>query len=43
MLPGNVEPLLGAIPMEDMDVVVDPKQQRLVVNPENPNIPVTYV
>lgn len=35
---GNVEPLLGVIPMEDMDVIVDPKQQRLVVNPENPYI-----
>jgi clan AA aspartic protease len=43
LLPGNVEPLLGVIPMEDMDVVVDPKQQRLVVNPENPNIPLVYV
>jgi len=38
VFPGNAEPLLGAIPMEDMDVVVDPKQQRLVVNPENPYI-----
>lgn len=40
---GNVEPLLGAIPMEDLDVVVDPKQQRLIVNPENPYIVTTYV
>jgi clan AA aspartic protease len=43
LLPGNVEPLLGAIPMEDMDVVIDPKRQRLIVNPENPNIALTYV
>jgi clan AA aspartic protease len=43
MLPGCAEPLLGVIPMEDMDVVIDPKQQRLIVNPENPNIPLTYV
>jgi clan AA aspartic protease len=43
MLPGSVEPLLGVIPMEDMDVVIDPKRQRLIVNPENPNIPLTYV
>jgi clan AA aspartic protease len=43
MLPGSAEPLLGVIPMEDMDVIVDPKQQRLVVNPENPNIPLVYV
>jgi clan AA aspartic protease len=38
VLPGDAEPLLGAIPMEDMDVVIDPKQQRLIVNPENPYI-----
>lgn len=40
---GNAEPLLGVIPMEDMDVVIDPKGQRLIVNPENPNIALTYV
>ncbi|MBV8857211.1 MAG: hypothetical protein JOZ02_09800 [Acidobacteria bacterium] len=38
MFHGAVEPLLGAIPMEDLDVIVDPKQQRLIVNPESPNI-----
>jgi clan AA aspartic protease len=38
VLPGNSEPLLGAIPMEDMDVLVDPQQRRLVVNPEHPYI-----
>jgi clan AA aspartic protease len=43
VFPGNTEPLLGVIPMEDMDVLVDPKQQRLIVNPENPNIPTMYV
>lgn len=43
LLPGNAEPLLGVIPMEDMDLIVDPKQQCLVVNPENPNIPLVYV
>lgn len=30
--------LLGAIPMEDMDLVVIPKDRRLDVNPANPNI-----
>nr|VFJ89695.1 MAG: clan AA aspartic protease, AF_0612 family [Candidatus Kentron sp. LFY] len=30
--------LLGAIPMEDMDVLVSPSQQALIVNPESPNI-----
>ena len=35
---GN-EVLLGAIPMEDMDLIVHPLKQMLVANPENPNIP----
>lgn len=35
---GN-EVLLGAIPMEDMDLIVHPLKQVLMPNPENPNIP----
>ncbi|MBS1516282.1 MAG: clan AA aspartic protease [Bacteroidetes bacterium] len=31
--------LLGAIPMEDMDLVINPAKLSLTVNPENPNIP----
>lgn len=38
VLPGDAEPLLGAIPMEDMDVLIDPKQQKLIVNPANPYV-----
>ncbi len=38
VLPGDTESLLGAIPMEDMDVLVDPKQQRLIVNPAHPYV-----
>lgn len=30
--------LLGAIPMEDMDLVLHPKTRTIDVNPENPNI-----
>jgi clan AA aspartic protease len=30
--------LLGAIPMEDMDLVVAPKTREVLVNPESPNI-----
>jgi clan AA aspartic protease len=37
VLPGDSEPLLGAIPMEEMDVLVHPQRQQLVVNPEHPN------
>ncbi len=32
------EVLLGAVPMEDMDLVIQPKLLRLSVNPESPNI-----
>ena len=37
VLPGENEPLLGAIPLEDMDVLVHPHRQELVVNPDHPN------
>ncbi len=30
--------LLGAIPMEDMDLVISPSRQTVTVNPANPNI-----
>lgn len=30
--------LLGAIPMEDLDVLIHPLKQKLIVNPESPNI-----
>jgi clan AA aspartic protease len=40
MVLGN-EVLLGAIPMEDMDLVQRPQLQRLDVNPESPNIPLS--
>ncbi|MGD0949281.1 MAG: clan AA aspartic protease [Candidatus Binatia bacterium] len=33
------EVLLGAVPMEDMDLVVAPGRRSVTVNPESPNIP----
>ncbi len=39
VLPGNAEVLLGAIPMEDMDILVDPKNRQLIVNPAHPYVP----
>jgi predicted aspartyl protease len=36
---GN-EALLGVIPMEAMDLIVDPRQQILIANPQHPNYPV---
>ena len=31
------QPLLGAIPMEDMDLVVVPRTRQVIVNPESPD------
>ncbi len=33
------EPLLGAIQMEDMDLVLNPHDNKITVNPRSPNIP----
>jgi len=35
--------LLGAVPMEDMDLVVEPSRQCVTVNPKSPNIPSAMV
>ncbi len=37
VLPGDSEPLLGAIPMEEMDVLIDPLRQELMVHPDRPD------
>lgn len=39
---GN-EVLLGAVPMEDMDVLLSPAKQAVIVNPESPNIAASIV
>lgn len=36
VLDGDLEVLLGAIPMEEMDVLIHPKDQKLIVNPLHP-------
>ena len=36
VLNGDSEPLLGAIPIEEMDVLIHPRRQELIVNPEHP-------
>ncbi len=33
VLPGNSEPLLGAVPLGEMDLIVHPKSQELMTNP----------
>lgn len=36
VLPSDSEILLGVIPLEDMDVLIDPLRQELIVNPDHP-------
>lgn len=43
VLPGKAEPLLGVIPMEDMDVILQPLKQTIDVNPEHPFMAQTIV
>ncbi|MEW6369201.1 MAG: clan AA aspartic protease [Acidobacteriota bacterium] len=35
--------LMGAVPMEDMDLVISPSGQSVTVNPRSPNIPSALV
>ena len=37
VLPGESEAFLGAIPLEELDVIVHPLRQELIVNPEHPD------
>jgi clan AA aspartic protease len=41
VLPGDSEVLLGAIPLEDMDVLIHPLRQELIVNPDFPDMALT--
>lgn len=36
VLPGNSEPLLGAIALEELDVIIHPLRQEMVVHPDHP-------
>ena len=38
VMPGDEEVLLGAIALEDLDVIVDPVRQELLVNPASPDV-----
>ena len=35
--------LMGAVPMEDMDLVVSPSRETITVNPDSPDIPSAVV
>lgn len=37
VVPAETDVLLGAIPMQGMDVWIDPKREQLVVNPNSPD------
>lgn len=37
------EVLLGAIPMQDLDVLIDPRNERLIVPPDRPNFALSKV
>ena len=39
VLPNNEEPLIGAVPMELMDLVIIPSENKLVYNPLHPDGP----
>ena len=43
VLPHGRDVLLGAIPMEDMDVLIDPREQKLIVNPKHPYVATKYL
>jgi clan AA aspartic protease len=39
VLPAGVPALVGQIPLEGLDLIVDPKNRELRVNPESPDVP----
>ena len=43
VLPGADHVLLGAIPLEGLDVFIDPAGERLVVNPKSPDTPMSPI
>lgn len=43
VLPATSEVLLGAYPLEGLDAFVDPKRQKLLLNPKSPDNPTAYI
>jgi len=43
VLPAISEVLLGAYPLEGLDAFIDPKRQRLLLNPDSPDNPTRYI
>jgi clan AA aspartic protease len=42
-LPTTSEVLLGAYPLESLDAFIDPKRQKLLLNPKSPDNPTAYI
>jgi hypothetical protein len=38
VMPAGTTPLIGQIPLEEMDLVVNPKSQDVTVNPDSPDV-----
>ena len=43
VLPGTREVLLGAFPLQGLDAFIDAKGERLLVHPESPDNPKSYI
>ena len=43
VLPATSEVLLGAYPLESLDAFIDPKRQKLLLNPKSPDNPTAYI
>ena len=43
VLPSTSEVLLGAYPLEGLDAFIDPKRQKLLLNPDVPENPTHYI
>jgi len=43
VLPTTSEVLLGAYPLEGLDAFIDPKRQKLLLNPKSPDNPTAYI
>ena len=43
VLPGTLEVLLGAYPLQGLDAFIDAKRERLLVHPESPDNPKSYI
>ena len=43
VLPGTSEVLLGAYPLQGLDAFIDAKRERLLVHPDSPDNPKSYI